>query len=301
MDDKREIVLFETIDKAVSINVTLDEDTVWLTKKQMIHLFGRERTVISRHISNIFKEGELEQKSNVHFLHVPNSDKPVEAYSLDVIISVGYRVKSNRGIEFRRWANNVLKDYIIKGYAVNNNRIKQLGEMVRIMKRAQSQLDAKQVLNVIERYTLALDMLDDYDHQRIEKPKGNRDSIYVLDYAECKEVISAMKFGSESELFAAEKDESFKSSIGAIYQTFDGEELYPTLEEKAAQLLYLITKNHSFVDGNKRVAATMFLYFLDKNGILFSDGDKIIDDYTLVAITIMIAESRPEEKEMIEK
>ena len=301
MNNTRDIVLFESVDKNVTIDVELDEETVWLTKKQMIKLFERDRTVISRHISNIFNEGELDPKSNVHFLHVPNSDKPVEAYSLDVIISVGYRVKSQRGVEFRRWANNVLKDYILKGYAVNNNRINQLGEMVRIMKRAQNQLDAKQVLNVIERYTFALDMLDDYDHQRIEKPKGNRDSIYVLDYEECKEVISTMKFGSESVLFAAEKDDSFRSSIGTIYQTFDGEELYPTLEEKAAQLLYLITKNHSFVDGNKRIAATMFLYFLDKNGILFSNGNKIMDDYTLVAITIMIAESRPEEKEMMVK
>lgn len=301
MDDIRDIVIFKTEDKNIMIDVALDEETVWLTKKQMINLFERERTVISRHISNIFKEGELEQKSNVHFLHVPNSDKPVEAYSLDVIISVGYRVKSKRGIEFRRWANNVLKDYIIRGYAVNNNRINQLGEMVRIMKRAQNQLDAKQVLNVIERYALALDLLDDYDHQRIEKPKGNRDSIYVLDYEECKEVISTMKYESESELFGAEKDESFKSSIGVIYQTFDGEELYPSLEEKAAQLLYLITKNHSFVDGNKRIAATMFLFFMDKNGVLFSGENKIIDDYTLVAITIMIAESKPEEKEMMVK
>lgn len=301
MDDIRDIVLFESEDKHVTIDVAVDEETAWLTKKQMVDLFERERTVISKHISNIFKEGELEPKSNVHFLHVPNSDKPVEAYSLDVIISVGYRVKSRRGVEFRKWANNILKEYILQGYAVNNNRINQLGEMVRIMKRAQNQLDAKQVLNVIERYTLALDMLDDYDHQRIEKPKGNRNSIYVLNYQECKEVISTMKFGAESELFAAEKDESFKSSIGAIYQTFSGEELYPTLEEKAAQLLYLITKNHSFVDGNKRIAATMFLYFLDKNGILFSDGNKIIDDYTLVAITIMIAESKPEEKDMMVK
>jgi len=301
MDDIRDIVLFETEDKHVMIEVSLDEETVWLTKKQMVDLFGRERTVVSRHISNIFEEGELKKSSNVHFLHVPNSDKPVEAYSLDVIISVGYRVKSKRGVEFRKWANNVLKDYILKGYAVNNNRINQLGEMVRIMKRAQNQLDAKQVLNVIERYTLALDMLDDYDHQRIEKPKGSRDSIYVLDYEECKEVVSTMMFRAESELFGAEKDESFKSSIGTIYQTFNGEELYPTLEEKAAQLLYLITKNHSFVDGNKRIAATMFLYFLDKNGILFFDGNKIIDDYTLVAITIMIAESQPKEKEMMVK
>ena len=301
MHDNMDIVLFESEDHNIMINAFLGKDTVWLNQNQMIELFQRDQSVISRHINNVFKENEVDKKRNMHFLHIPNSDKPVVHYSLDVIISVGYRVKSNRGVEFRKWANNVLKDYILKGYAVNNNRINQLGEMVRIMKRAQNQLDAKQVLNVIERYTLALDMLDDYDHQRIKTPKGNRDSIYVLNYEECKEVISTMKFGTESELFGVEKDESFKSSIGAIYQTFCGEELYPTLEEKAAQLLYLITKNYSFVDGNKRIAATMFLYFLDKNGILFSDGNKIIDDYTLVAITIMIAESRPEEKEMMVK
>jgi death-on-curing family protein len=305
MDAKSEIILFETSDKAVSIDVTVNEDTVWLNRNQIAQLFDRDVKTVGKHINNALHE-ELDLSTVAKFATVQiegdrEVERQVEHYNLDMIISVGYRVKSNRGIEFRRWANNVLKDYIMKGYAVNNNRINQLGEMIRIMKRAQNQLDAKQVLNVIERYTLALDMLDDYDHQRIEKPKGNRDSIYVLDYEECKEVISAMKFGSESELFGAEKDESFKSSIGAIYQTFSGEELYPALEEKAAQLLYLITKNHSFVDGNKRIAATMFLYFLDKNGILFSDGDKIIDDYTLVAITIMIAESRPEEKEMMVK
>ena len=197
--------------------MAFDEETVWLTKKQMVDLFGRDRTVISRHISNIFEESEFEQKSNVHFMHVPNSDKPAEAYSLDVIISVGYRVKSKRGVEFRKWANSVLKDYIIKGYAVNNNRINQLGEMVRIMKRSQNQLDAKQVLSIIERYALALDMLDDYDHQRIEKPKGNQSSIYILDYEECMNVISTMIFGSESALFGAEKDESFKSSIVSVF------------------------------------------------------------------------------------
>jgi len=215
---------------------------------------------------------------------------------LDVIISVGYRVKSKRGIAFRKWANSVLKDYILKGYAVNNNRINQLNEVIRIMKRTDNQLDSKQVLDVIERYTVALDLLDDYDHQRILKPKGNA-SIYILSYEECKNVISTMKFNSDSELFGNEKDNSFKSSIGSIYQTFAGEDVYPSVEEKAANLLYFITKNHSFSDGNKRIAATIFLYFLEKNGMLFMDGEKIIEDYTLVAITIMIAESKPIEKE----
>ena len=234
----------------------------------------------------------------MHFLHIANSDKPVKFYSLDVIISVGYRVKSLRGVEFRKWANSVLKKYIIKGYAVNNNRMSQLGEVIRIMRRAETSLDSKQILSVIERYNTALDLLDDYDHQRMGRPKGN-ESIYTLTYEECMEVISAMRFGKESELFGREKDDSFKGSIGNIYQSFAGAEIYPSLEEKAANLLYFVTKNHSFFDGNKRIAATIFLYFLDKNGALFHDGQKLIDDHTLVALTIMIAESNPNEKEMM--
>jgi hypothetical protein len=214
MNDTRDIVLFQTNDKSVSINVALDEDTVWLNRNQIAQLFDRDVKTIGKHIGNALREELDEQSTVAKFATVQNEgerevERQVEHYNLDVIISVGYRVKSQRGVEFRRWANSVLKDYILKGYAVNNNRINQLGEMVRIMKRAQNQLDAKQVLNVIERYTLALDLLDDYDHQRVEKPKGNRDSIYVLDYEECKEVISTMKFGSESELFGTEKDESF--------------------------------------------------------------------------------------------
>ena len=240
-------------------------------------------------------------QSNVHFLHIANSDKPVAFYSLDVIISVGYRVKSKRGVEFRKWANSVLKDYILKGYAVNNNRLNELGEVIRIMKRAKSnQIESNQLLDVIEKYTLALDLLDDYDHQKIEKPKGNT-ATYTLEYEECRKVIDGMKFGSESELFGNEKDDSFKSSINAIYQTFGGQDVYPTLEEKAANLLYLITKNHSFSDGNKRIAAALFLYFLDKNNALFIDGKKVIDDYTLVAVTIMTAESKPDEKDTVIK
>lgn len=301
MDEIRDIVLFETEDRAISMIVTLSEDTVWLNQNQMTELFQRDQSVISRHITNVFKENEIDIESNMHFLHIPNSDKPVAYYSLDVIISVGYRIKSKRGVEFRKWANSILKNYIIKGYAVNNKRIEQLGEMVRIMRRAQNQLETKQILSVIERYTLALDMLDDYDHQRLLKPTGNRNTIYTLEYEECKDLIQTMNFGLDSTLFGSEKDDSFKSSIATIYQTFDRVELYPSIEEKAAQLLYLITKNHSFVDGNKRIAATIFLYFLDKNGILFKEKNKIIDDYTLVAITIMIAESRAEEKDMMVK
>ena len=222
----------------------------------------------------------------------------VPYYTLDVIISVGYRVKSKRGVEFRRWANSVLKQYILQGYAVNDKRIAQLGEVIKIMKRTENTLDSRQVLTVIEKYSAALELLDSYDHQSMNRPKGN-DATYVLSYEECMDVISHMRFGDESDLFGREKDDSFRGRIGNIYQSFDGKELYPSLEEKAAHLLYFITKNHSFLDGNKRIAATMFLYFLDRNGVLFADGEKLIDDFTLVALTIMIAESRPEEKEMM--
>ncbi len=300
MEQKSELVLFKTQDGNVKLDVQIENDTVWLTQSQISELFDRDRTVVTRHIKNIFSESELEEKSNVHFLHFANSDKPVALYSLDVIISVGYRVRSKRGVEFRKWANEVLKNYILKGYAVNNNRINQLGEIVRIMKRANNQLESGQILDVIEKYTTALNLLDDYDHQKIKKPEGTK-STYVLKYAECKDVILKMRFAEESDLFGNEKDNSFESSINAIYQTFGGQEVYPSIEEKAANLLYFIAKNHSFSDGNKRIAAAMFLYFLDKNEALFENGKKIIEDYTLVAITIMIAESKPQEKETLIK
>ncbi len=293
-----DIVLFETDDKEIKLSVPIEQETVWLTQAQMVELFERDISVISRHINNIFKEDEVEKESNLHFLQIANSDRPVAYYSLDVIISVGYRVKSKRGVEFRKWANSVLRQYILQGYAVNNNRINQLGEVIRIMKRTENSLDSKQVLTVIEKYNEALELLDSYDHQTMKRPKGNATD-YVLTYEECRKVISDMRFGDESDLFGKEKDDSFKGSIGNIYQSFDGQELYPSMEEKAAHLLYFITKNHSFYDGNKRIAATMFLYFLDKNGVLFQEGEKLIDDHTLVALTIMIAESQPEEMEMM--
>ena len=296
----REIILFKADDIELQVKITPDEETVWLTQDQMAELFEKDRSVIGRHISNIFKEGELEEDTSVQILHGSNLEnhRPPQYYNLDVIISVGYRVKSKRGIQFRRWANSVLKDYILKGYAVNNNRMAQLGEVIRIMKRTENSLDAKQVLSVIERYSVALALLDDYDHQTMKRPKGN-DATYVLSYEECRDIIDHMKFSADSDLFGNEKDDSFKGSIGNIYQSFAGQEIYPTVEEKAANLLYFVTKNHSFSDGNKRIAATMFLYFLDKNGILFREGEKTIEDHTLVALTIMIAESRPDEKEMM--
>ena len=231
-------------------------------------------------------------------MRVEGVKQSVAFYSLDVILGVGYRVNSKRGIAFRKWANSVLKQYIMQGYAINSRRMNQLGEVLRIMKRTENRLDANQVLSVIEKYSVALDLLDDYDHQAMKRPKGN-DAIYILTYEECRSIINQMKFGERSDLFGNEKDDSFKGSIGNIYQSFAGQEIYPALEEKAANLLYLVTKNHSFSDGNKRIAATMFLFFLDKNGILFDGNTKLIDDHTLVALTIMIAESKPDEKEMM--
>ena len=295
---ENEIVIFETVDKSITLPVSVKSDTVWLSANQMAELFERDEKTIRKHINNVFAEEEVERENNTQKMRVDGVKQHVPFYTLDVIISVGYRVKSKRGVEFRRWANSVLKEYIIKGYSVNYNRMNQLNEVIRIMKRVEEKLDTKQVLSVVERYSQALDLLDAYDHQNMTRPKGNR-AVYVLTYEECRKIIDAMKYMDRSSLFGNEKDESFKGSIGAIYQSFDGEDVYPTLEEKAANLLYFVTKNHSFSDGNKRIAATMFLYFLDKNGVLFRAGEKLIDDHTLVALTIMIAESNPEEKEMM--
>lgn len=296
--NKNEIVIFETEDKEITLPVAVGNETVWLSANQMALLFGRDEKTIRKHINNVFSENEVDRNNNTQKMRVDGVKQLVPFYTLDVIISVGYRVKSKRGVEFRRWANSVLKNYILKGYAVNDNRIKQLGEVIRIMKRTEEELDSKQVLSVIEKYSSALDLLDSYDHQNMTRPTGNR-ATYVLSYEECMKVIQSMKFGDESDLFGKEKDDSFKGSIGNIYQSFGGIEIYESLEEKAANLLYFVTKNHSFFDGNKRIAATMFLYFLDKNAALFVDGKKKIEDSTLVALTIMIAESRPEEKEMM--
>lgn len=259
---ENEIVLFETADKKISLNVKMKQDTVWLTRNQIAELFDRDVKTIGKHINNALSE-EVDLATVAKFATLQKEgervvERKIEHYNLEMIVSVGYRVKSHRGIEFRRWANSVLKQYILQGYAVNNNRINQLGEVIRIMKRTENSLDSRQVLSVIEKYNEALELLDSYDHQTMKRPTGNN-----------------------------------------IYQSFAGQELYPTMEEKAAHLLYFITKNHSFYDGNKRIAAAMFLYFLDKNGVLFADGNKLIDDHTLVALTIMIAESRPEEMEMM--
>ena len=293
-----EIVLFETEDRNIVLPVNVEKDTVWLSANQMAILFERDEKTIRKHVNNVFSEEEVNRDNNTQKMRVDGVKQSVPFYSLDVIISVGYRVKSKRGGEFRKWANSVLKQYILQGYAVNNSRISQLGEVIQIMKRTENALDSKQVLTVIEKYSEALELLDSYDHQNMTRPKGNT-ATYELTYEECREVIANMRFGDESDLFGKEKDDSFKGSIGNIYQSFGGRDVYPTLEEKAAHLLYFVTKNHSFFDGNKRIAATMFLYFLDKNGVLFPNGKKLIDDHTLVALTIMIAESKPEEMEMM--
>ena len=301
--NNQEIILFESQDGIVSLPVRTDTNTVWLNRTQLAELFGRDIKTIGKHIANALKE-ELDSSTVANFATVQTEgtrkvERTVEYYNLDMIISVGYRVHSQRGVEFRRWANNVLKNYIVQGYALNQKRMQQLGDVIRLMHRAEHDLDSQQVLTVIERYSRALDLLDAYDHQNMQKPKGSGTGC-IITYDECRHVIDEMRFGDESSLFGVEKDDSFKGSIGNIYQSFAGQELYPSLEEKAANLLYFVTKNHSFLDGNKRIAATMFLYFLDRNNALFdSDGTKTIEDHTLVALTIMIAESRPEEKEMM--
>ncbi|RHU27890.1 RhuM family protein [Parabacteroides sp. TM07-1AC] len=304
---ENKIVIFRDNEMTLEVPVSINEKTVWLNRQQMAELFDRDVKTIGKHITNALREelegevvvakfatttrhGAIEGKTQV---------RQTEFYNLDVIISVGYRVKSKRGVVFRKWANSVLTDYVIKGYAINDQRLQQLGEVIRIMKRTQNALDAKQVLNVIENYNTALTLLDDYDHQCMQRPKGS-EATYVLTYEECRNIIDQMRFNADSDLFGHEKDDSFKGSIGNVYQSFAGEDVYPTLQEKAANLLYFVTKNHSFSDGNKRIAATVFLYFLDKNGILYDeDGQKRIADHTLVALTIMIAESRTEEKEMM--
>lgn len=298
-----ELVIFEDDEIKLEVPISAKDETVWLNRQQMATLFNRDIKTIGKHIKNAINEElsgtpTVAKFATVQLEGTRQVERLIEYYNLDVIISVGYRVKSKRGVAFRKWANSVLKEYIIKGYAINQQRLNQLNQVLRIMKRLETALDAKQVLTVVERYNKALDLLDDYDHQKLEKPKGNK-TTYILTYEECRKVIDEMKFSSDSKLFGNEKDDSFKGSIGNIYQSFAGVDIYPSLEEKAANLLYFVTKNHSFSDGNKRIAATMFLYFLDRNGVLFTNHEKLIDDHTLVALVIMIAESRPEEKDVM--
>ena len=306
--NKNELVLFESKDGAVTLPVSVESETVWLTQAQMAMLFGKDKSVIFRHVKNAIHEGEFDPKVTIaKFAQVtPHGAIPgkirtqiVDFYNLDVIISVGYRVKSQRGVEFRRWATSVLKEYLVRGYAVNRERIKQLGQTVEVMKRVANSLDTEQVLDVVKAYSSALDLLDGYDHQTIDKPKTKGRSVEIT-YEECRDFIDNMKFSADSPLFGNEKDGSFKSALGAVYQSFGGKDLYPSSQEKAANLLYLVTKNHGFSDGNKRIAAGLFLYFLKRNRLLLrKDGSKRIADHTLVALTVMIAESKPQEKELM--
>ena len=295
---ENEIIVFKNGGLELEVNVSEDRENVWLSKQQMAELFQRDRTVISKHLKNIFNESELSEKSNVQNLHVANSDKPVPFYSLDVIISVGYRVKSPNGIIFRKWATSILKDYMIKGYSINQKRLDALNKTIEIQSRmlaSSLDIDAKEVLSVIETYSNALSLLDDYDHGTISKPKG-KNSIYELTYKECKDLIDSMKFNSS--VFGVEKEKGkLEGILAAIHQNVFGEELYPSIEEKAANLLYFIIKDHPFADGCKRIGASLFLEFLNKNKHLIIDGKQIISNSALVAITLMIAESRPEEKE----
>ena len=312
-----QIEIYRSQDGSVQLNVKLENETVWLTQSQMAELFGRDRTVITRHINNCYKEGELDKNITcAKFAHMgKDQDQTYETtmYNLDVIISVGYRVKSIQGTRFRQWANSVLKQYLIKGYVINQqlklDRYNELKDVVRLMGRAIGMHEKvttdeySGLFNVISDYVYALDTLDHYDYQSLSIQQTTKNEPFRATYDNAMEAINALKdkFGG-SQWFANEKDESFKSSIGQIYQTFGGEELYPSVEEKAAMLLYLVVKNHSFSDGNKRIAAMLFLWFLNNNRVLYAeDGHKRIADNTLVALTLMIAESRTEEKDVMVK
>ncbi len=308
---KNELVIFEN--QKVKLEVNVKDETVWLNIEQMMNLFGRDRTVINRHINNIFKEKEL-LKSEVcaKFAHTTQHGSMknktqttmLNYYNLDVIISVGYRVKSKEGTTFRKWANKILKDYLIKGYAVNQKRLNYLEKKVQLIDIA-GRIDANltgdealDIIKVINNYKEALDLLDDYDHKKIVKPEGLSDNKKIT-YEECLKIIKKLKFNNESNIFALERNKGLEAIIGNIYQTFDGEDVYKTIEEKAANFLYLIIKNHVFIDGNKRIAATLFIYFLDFYNILYYEGNKVIDNNTLVAITLLIAQSNPNEKNIL--
>ena len=308
---KNEIVLFKN--QNVKLEVNMKDETVWLSLDQMAKLFGRDRTVITRHINNIFNDKELVKKEVcAKFAHTTQhgaltnkfQTRELDYYNLDMIISVGYRVKSQNGIIFRKWATKILKDYMIKGYAVNQKRLEYLEKTVKLIDiagRIDTELkgnEAQEIIKVINNYSNALDLLDDYDHKRITKPNGTKNNKQIT-YEDCLNIITKLKFGNNSNLFALERNQGLKEIIGTIYQSFDGKDLYPTTEEKAANFLYLIIKNHAFIDGNKRIAATLFIYFLEFYNILYNEKGQVIDKNTLVAITLLIAESNPKEKNIL--
>ena len=300
-----DIVIFKNGELELEVSVSEDKETVWLSLDQMAELFKRDRSVIGKHVRNIFKEGELQKESVwAKFAYTAADGKvyDVDYYNLDVIISVGYRVKSKQGTQFRIWATSILKDYMLKGYAVNQKRLEALDRTVKIQSRiiaSTLELDEKEVLNVVETYADALTMLDDYDHGCLEKPNG-KDTIYRLSYEECRNLIDSMRF--ESDVFGIEKESGkLEGILAAVYQNVFGTEVYPSIEEKAANLLYFLIKDHPFADGCKRIGASIFLEFLNKNNHLIIDHRQIISNSALVAITLMIAESRPEEKETMIK
>ena len=313
-----QIEIYQLENGKTEINVQLEKETVWLNLNQMVDLFDRDKSVVSRHISNIFKERELEKKSVVAKNATTASDGKVyqvNFYNLDVIISVGYRIKSQRGTQFRIWANKILKEYLIKGFSINEKRLDQKTEQLKELQnsvkilgnilnyKVLSNTESTGLLKIISDYAYALDILDQYDYQSLEIIDTSGKETYQLTYEEAmNQIMLAKKAHGNSDLFGHEKDDSFQSSVATIYQTFGGIDLYPSIEEKAANLLYFITKNHSFSDGNKRIAAFLFLYFLERNGILFDiNGNKRIPDNTLVALTLMIAVSKPDEKDTMTK
>ena len=302
---KNEIILFEN--QNVKLEVNMKDETVWLTQKQMAELFDKDRRTKTRHIQNIYKDEELHENEVCSFFeHTAEDGKKyqVQYYNLDMIISVGYRVNSKRGIVFRKWASNIIKDYMLKGYAINQKRLEYLEKTVklidiayRIVDRLENN-DAKEILKVIGEYSKALDLLDGYDHNNIKKIRGNTDS-RKIEYNDCIEVIKKLRFNEESKLFAIERGKGLESIINNVYQCFDNEDVYRSVEEKAANFLYLVVKNHVFVDGNKRIAATLFIFFLNYYDILYKNDKKVIDNNTLTALTLLIAESNPKEKEVI--
>ena len=308
-EKKNEIILFE--DGGVKLEVNMQDETVWLTQAQMIELFERDKSVISRHISNIYNEGELEENSTVAFFATVQNEgrrkvtRQVQYYNLDMIISVGYRVNSKRGIAFRRWATNILKDYMLKGYAINQKRLEYLEKTVKLIDIA-TRLDEElrsdesyNMLKVISDYTKALDTLDKYDHHTIQKPKIKIVKQQKIQYQDCINLINQMSFKEDSKIFGLERDQGLESIINNIYQEFSGQELYPSIQEKACNFLYFIVKDHIFIDGNKRIGATLFLYFLNFYQILKKDEKYIIQPETLVAITLFIAQSNPKEKDVV--
>ena len=308
MNKDFELVKFVDNDFELDVRTDSLNETVWLTQEEMARLFNVDRTRIVRHVNSIYKDEELDPNSTcaenaqVQTEGTRNVLRKIKIYNLDMIISVGYRVKSKRGIIFRRWANKILKDYLIQGYAVNQKRLETLNRVVEVQNKMLAStldIDVFELQEVITQYTRALDLLDDYDHHKIEKPEGSQ-GLYKLEYEECRQIIDSMRFGAESTLFGTEKEQGKLNGIlEAVYQNVFGQELYPTIEEKAAHLLYFIVKDHPFNDGCKRIAATLFLEFLNKNKKLIKDGKLVISNSTLVAITLLTAESRPDEKEVI--